>query len=86
MVIQSTAVYEALHLKKTAVIYRRQSYMGHKSVFETPNVFLVDNEDELLLALDKNFEEQLESKDVFFKDFDSHLFEKFIKNKSRVTT
>lgn len=84
LVIQSTALYEALHLKKKAIIYKKQTYHRHRHVFGLENVILVNGADELIDAYNQDFVENREIQDLFFKKFDTDKFLKFmdkIKNK-----
>jgi hypothetical protein len=78
LLIQSTALYEALHLKKTAIILKKQSYDRHQNVFKSPNVYLVDSESEVLDAFKNNYVKEINN--LYFKNFNQDLFTKFIKS------
>jgi hypothetical protein len=84
LIIQSTALYEAYHLKKTCIIYKKQTYRRHSHVFGLPNIYLVDNEDELFEAYNRNFVDDNLYKNLFFTDFDTTKFVQFV-DKLRVT-
>lgn len=79
LVIQSTALYEAYHVKKTGIIYKKQTYKRNRHVFDLPNIFLANNADEVIVALENRFVEQEKYRDLFFKKFDLNLFNEFVK-------
>lgn len=78
LIIQSTALYEAYHLKKTCIVYKKQSYQRHSHVFDLPNIYLVDNADELFEAYKKEFSDDGFCKNLFFTNFDTGKFIKFL--------
>lgn len=78
LVINSTTVYEALHRQKVVTIYKKQTYLSHKDVFDNPNVYLVSAVEDLIVAINNNYKEFSGSKHVFFKDFDDNLFNNFM--------
>lgn len=78
LLIQSTALYEALYLKRIGVIYKRQSYIRHEHVFDKRNVYLVDNAKELSLAIEKEYLEEEASYLSFFDNFDQKRFSEFM--------
>ncbi len=80
LVIQSTALYEAYHLKKKAFIYKKQTYQRHQHVFDLPNVYLVNNVNEITEVYDNKFVIDNLTQDLFFKNFDSVKFNQFINN------
>ncbi|MGQ7945282.1 capsular polysaccharide export protein, LipB/KpsS family [Flavobacterium sp. WC2509] len=78
LLIQSTALYEAYHLKIRGIIYKKQTYTRHSHVFELPNISLVDNVDELVKAFETEFVDDVLKKDLFFKKFDTAQFTQFM--------
>ncbi|SNR49506.1 hypothetical protein [Flavobacterium sp. ov086] len=82
LVIQSTALYEAYHLKKNAFIYKKQTYQRHEHVFDLPNINLINNAGEISEAFDKEFIEDENTENLFFKNFDSHKFNQFVNSLS----
>ncbi|WP_421945869.1 hypothetical protein [Pedobacter sp.] len=81
LVIQSTTIYEALHLRKKGIIYKKQSYEGHRSLFHNPNVYLVDTVEEIINAINQPFVEKNVNEQFFFKDFDVTAFKRFLSEK-----
>ncbi len=77
LVIQSTALYEAYHLNKKAFIYKKQTYYRHKHVFGLPNIYLIDNANEIAEAYNNEFVLDTRSQNLFFKNFDSLKFNQF---------
>ncbi len=78
LVIQSTTIYEALHLRKKGIIYKRQSFEGHNSLFDNPNVYLVDTAEEIIGAINQPYIEENLNEQFFFKDFDLKKFQRFL--------
>jgi hypothetical protein len=80
LVIQSTALYEAYHLKKKGFIYKKQTFQRHQHVFDLPNIFLIDNANEITEVFSTDFIFDEMSKNLFFKNFDSLKFNQFVIN------
>lgn len=78
LAIQSTAVYEALHLGRKAIIYRRNTFYRHEHIFRQPNVHLVDDEVGLEAALNAQQLPYTETDNVFFKPFDQERFNNYV--------
>ena len=78
LVIQSTTIYEALHLKKKGIIYKKQSYEGHSSLFDNPNLYLIDTAEEIIKAINQPFIVNDQNEQIFYKDFDLKKFERFL--------
>lgn len=78
LVIQSTALYEAYHLKKTGFIYKKQTYRRHHHVFDLPNINLINNANEIIEAFNKEFVVDDMNENLFFKTFDSNKFDQFM--------
>lgn len=78
LVIQSTALYEAYHLKKIGFIYKKQTFRRHYHVFDLPNINLINNANEIAEAYDEEFVVDDLNENLFFKNFDSHKFNQFI--------
>ncbi len=74
LAIQSTAVYEALHFNKAAIIYKRKTYHRHQHIFYLGNVFLIDNAEDLMLSLIHKENENVKQEISFFKEFNSQKF------------
>jgi hypothetical protein len=79
LVIQSTALYEALHMKRLGIILRKQTYARHGHIFENSNVYLIDNANELFDALNNNYREDDSGKNLFFEEFKNEKFLNFMK-------
>jgi hypothetical protein len=77
LVIQSTALYEALHLKRIGVIFKRQTYTRHQHLFGDKNVYLIDDSDELHNVIKNQFQENYQNEFIYFNDFDSMKFINF---------
>jgi hypothetical protein len=77
LVIQSTAVYEALHLKRIGIIFKRQTFTRHKHIFSDKNVYLIDNSEELNDVFGCRFIEDTIDRFNYFENFDIVKFEKF---------
>ncbi|MCD9575245.1 hypothetical protein [Flavobacterium soyae] len=80
LVIQSTALYEAYHLKKKAFIYKKQTYKRHQHVFNLPNIYLINNAYEITETYDNKFILDDVGQNLFFKNFDFFKFNQFINN------
>lgn len=78
LAIQSTAVYEALHSDKIAIIYKKQTYKRHSHIFNFNNVYLIDDEIELENALKQSTDENRFPSNIFFKEFDESIFFAFM--------
>lgn len=78
LVIQSTAVYEALHFKRIGIIFKKQTYMRHQHLFNDKNVYLINNSDELNDVVNYEFEEDNSNEFVYFNNFDKLKYSKFI--------
>lgn len=78
--IQSTVLYEALHLKKIAIIYKKQTYYRHRNIFDKKNVFLINGVDDLIKAYNNTYVESIETQNLYFKKFETEFFLKFINN------
>jgi len=78
LVIQSTAIYEALHLKRIGVILKKQTYTRHEHLFGLSNVYLVDNAKDLSSAMENNYKEEVGKNLSFFDDFDEVRFFAFM--------
>lgn len=76
--IQSTTIYEALQKNKIVFLYKKQDYITHHDVFYSKNVYLVNNENDILEGLSKN--KSLEEDICFFEKFNKEKFLKFIKD------
>ena len=78
LVIQSTAVYEALHLKRIGIIFKKQTYMRHQHLFKDKNVYVINDADELNDVVNNGFDEDDDKKISYFNNFDPLTFSKFI--------
>ncbi len=76
VLIQSTAIYEALQSNIKVFVYKKQDYETHREVFHNKNVYLVDSEDEIL----KNYKNEfIKEKNVrFFEQFKTKKFLRFL--------
>ncbi len=79
LVIQSTALYEALHMNRLGIILRKQTYTRHSHLFENSNVYLIDNANELYDALNNNYRVDDSGKNLFFEEFKNEKFLNFMK-------
>lgn len=79
LVIQSTVIYEALHMKKIGIILKKQTYTRHNHLTGNPNVFLIDNSNDLFDALNNNYREDDSGKYLFFEEFKNENFLNFMK-------
>lgn len=70
--IQSTSVYEALQLETKVFLYKKQDYDSHFDIFENKNLYLIDNEDDIIKNLETEFRH--EDNYVFFEEFDKNRF------------
>lgn len=70
--IQSTSVYEALQLGIKVFLYKKQDYDSHFDIFESKNLYLIDNEDEIIKNLETEFKR--EDNYLFFKEFNEKKF------------
>jgi hypothetical protein len=78
LVIQSTAIYEALHSKKMGIILKRQTYRRHEHLFGQPNIYLIDNSKDLSKVLENNYVEAASPDFTFFDDFNKDGFSAFM--------
>lgn len=78
LAIQSTALYEALHLGRKAIIYKRSTYTRHAHIFHVNHVFLVDNEGELIEAINNNDAFKQSEIPLFFEPFDADKLKRII--------
>lgn len=78
LVVKSTVVYEALHMKRIGIIYDngKQNMIG--DISEYPNVYVINNGDGLNKILQAAFDESKYQEDIFFKNFDNSLFNTFL--------
>jgi len=79
VVIKSTAVYEALHMRRIGIIYTGASERTEGLITTMPNVYEVANGKELKAAFEKNFIDTPLGGDIFFGDFDSDVVNAFLK-------
>lgn len=77
LTIQSTAVYEALQAGRKVVLLKQSSYRRHRNVFSNPYVHLVDNVEELSIALNAPLMPVGKNQD-FFSGFNLDLFKQVI--------
>lgn len=73
--IQSTTVYEALQSGIKVFLYKKQDYDSHIDLFNSKNLYLVENAQQILDGIDRSF---IEEKMVFFEKFDGRKFLNFI--------
>lgn len=74
LVIQSTAVYEALYRGIKVFIYKKQSYKVHSHVFDEYGVYLVNDAEDLRKELEKSQDIILEPNFNYFTKFNKQLF------------
>ena len=68
--ILSTAAYEALQCKRKVIVLKRLNYQMMKPLFDFKNVYLVDNANEISIALNKT----IENEDLtFFSSFNNEI-------------
>ena len=77
VLIHSTVIYEALSRNKKVASYKRMNYNDLSDCFSNPNVYLVDNEDELYDVLSKETKFCSQS---YFEPFDAQKFKSLISN------
>lgn len=70
LVIQSTAVYEALFSGVKVFIYKKQSYFVHQDIFDHEGVYLVDNVDRIISILSDSKDIILQPDKTFFSHYD----------------
>lgn len=72
VLIQSTVAYEALQAGIPVFIYKRMTYYRHDHIFDSPNVRLIDNAQQILLT---GRPAQPGPRDIFFDNFDERVYE-----------
>ena len=75
VLIHSTVIYEALSRNKKVASYKRMNYNDLSDCFSNPNVYLVDNGDELYDVISKETKSCSQS---YFEPFDAQKFKSLI--------
>jgi hypothetical protein len=72
LAVQSTCVYEALYDQVKVLIYKVKDYHTHEDIFSNPNVYQIDNCNEINDILKRTY--ILDDQTSFFNPFDRSLF------------
>ncbi len=70
VLIQSTIAYEALQAGVPVFIYKRMTYLRHASIFNHPNVSVIDNAQEIVFVEKPS----AAAGDIFFEEFDESVY------------
>lgn len=77
IVVQSTSLYEALHNNIKVMILKIKHYKLHANVFDDPNVYLVENAQDVLKALSNGY---VKAHSIsYFDDFNNNKLLDFLK-------
>ncbi|MFD0939080.1 hypothetical protein [Pedobacter boryungensis] len=78
LAVQSTCVYEALYDQVKVLIYKVKDYHTHEDIFNNPNVYQIDNCEEIRDILKRTY--ILDDQIKFFNPFDRKLFLDLLKH------
>jgi len=76
--IQSSAVYEALQLGVKVFLYARKDFENHDDVFNNPNVFIVNNPEDIINKISSAFVST--DKNCFFMPLKNDVLRDFLEN------
>lgn len=79
LTIQSTAVYEALQAGRKVILLKQSTYRRHAELFSNPNLYLVDNSEELHNAMSAPVAEAA-NEIVFFAPYDPQILNEALKD------